>query len=391
MIVNNKTKSRPQSAPQKKNNNNNNLNNNNVKKENGFATPSKNVKLNLNALNLTPDANKYKMGLLNPFSDYATGSRIPDQYFAPTVTFAIREFITCKVDANGEFDIVLCPNPQFVAYSTRNSISNGTTLTLKDASTYANGNYTNGPSGISTKVSAYRVVNWGVRVRQTQSITSAQGTLTAALFVPRDGQMHPSQGTINGTIGQQGVASGTFSNNNMFNYLVQTGIPATGTGTTAKIDVGSLVDFPFHMRASCVNAAENTYEIVPKLVSPKAQGFRGSADSAFGSDITSQTSLAFVQAGDSSYLEVDGWTNVIVSGTGLVANSVGAVDLEIVYNIEGNPQLIVAGTNVVAIATGAKSAHDPLGMLLAQAALDSSPAFKVLNLARIAFKSFGQN
>lgn len=385
--VNNKA--RPQSAP---NNKNNNSNNKKPIKEIAFSTPSKNPKqLNLNSLGLSPDAGKYKTGLLNPFSDSATGSRIPDQYFAPTVTFAIREYITCKVDANGEFDIVLCPSPQFVAYSTRNSIANGTTLTLKDASTYANGQYTNGPSGIATKVSAYRVVNWGIRVRQTQSINTAQGTITAALFVPKDGLMFPSQGTVGSSVGGQSVASGTFSSNTMSNYLYAAGIPLTGSGSTAKIDVGSLVDLPYHMRASCVNAAENTYEIVPKLVSPSAQGFRGSMDSYFGTDIVSQTSLAFIQSGDSSYLNIDGWTNIIVSGTGLVANSSGAVDLEIVYNIEGNPQLVLSGVNTVAIATGAKSTHDPIGMLIAQAALDSSPAFKLLNMARVAFKAFGQN
>jgi hypothetical protein len=347
--------------------------------------------LNLNQLGLSPDAKKYKDGLLNPFSDAATGARVPDQYFAPTVTFAIREFITCKVDANGDFDVVLCPSPHYVAYSTRNSIANGSTLNMKDASTYANASYTNGPSGINTKVSAYRVVSWGVRIRQTQSITSAQGTLTAALFVPKDGLPHPAFGGPQGTVGTQGVASGTFSSSTIANYLVSAGVPITGATTTAKIDIGSLVDFPFHMRASCVNAAENSYEIVPKIVSPAALGFRGSGDSVFGGDITAQTSLAFVQSGDSSYLNVDGWTNIIVAGSGLVANSSGAVDLEIVYNIEGNPQLIVAGTNTVAIATGAKSVHDPIGSLLAQAALDSSPAFKIINMARVAFRAFGNN
>jgi len=363
------------------------------KLEPAFTGPANSApkQLNLNRMNLSPDSKKYKDGLLNPFSDAASGSRVPDQYFAPTVTFAIREYITCKVDANGEFDIVLCPSPQYVAYSTRNSISNGSTLQMKDASSYTFGQYVNGSGGISNKVSAYRVVNWGIRIRQTQSITSAQGTLTAALFVPRDGLPHPSFGGPGATVGNQGVASGTFSSSTMGNYLITAGIPASGTGSTAKIDIGSLVDFPFHMRASCVNAAENSYEVIPKIVSPSAQGFRGSGDSVFGGDITAQTSLAFVQSGDASYINVDGWTNIVIAGSGLVANSTGAVDIEIVYNIEGNPQLVLAGTNTVAIATGAKSVHDPIGTLLAQAALDSSPAFKILNMARVAFKSFGNN
>lgn len=382
--VNNKA--RPQSAPKNKNNNNK------KEKETAFSTPPRVPKqLNMNSLALSPDANKYKLGLLNPFSDVATGARLPDQYFAPTVTYAIREFITCKVDANGEFDIVLCPNPLYVAYSTRSSIANGSTLTLKDSNTYANGQYLNAVTSLANKVSNYRIVNWGVRVRQTQSINTTQGTITAALFVPKDGLYHPAIGASGAPVGNQSLASGNWSTSTMAAYLLGTGLPATGSGTTSKIDIGSLVDFPYHMRASCVNCAENTYEIVPKLVSPTSQHFRGAYDNVFGTDITGQNSVAFIQPGDASYVLVDGWTNIVISGSGLAVNTAGAVDIEIVYNIEGNPQITLAGTNAIAIATGAKSAHDPIGMLVAQSLLDASPAFKLLNLARVAFKSFGNN
>jgi hypothetical protein len=379
-----------QTAP--KSNNNNKKKNNNSKKESAFTTPNKPPKqLNLNAVGLTPDANKYKQGLLNPFSDAAIGARLPDQYFAPTVTYAVREFLTVKVEANGEFDIVICPNPIYVAYSTRNSITNGSTMTMKDSTTYANAQYVNSLTSLASKVSNYRIVNWGIRVRQTQSINTTQGTLTAALFVPKDGLYHPTIGTSGAPVGNQSLASGNWNTSTIGTYLLAAGLPATGSGTSGKIDIGSLVDFPYHMRASCVNCAENTYEIAPKLVSPTSQHFRGSYDTVFGTDITGQNSVAFVQPGDASYVLVDGWTNIVLSGSGLAANSAGAVDIEVVYNIEGNPQLVLSGTSAIAVATGAKSAHDPLGMLLAQSALDSAPAFKLLNLARVAFKAFGTN
>lgn len=371
-----------------------NVNNkpNGSKHETAFSSPGKAPKqINLNNLGLSPDANKYKTGLLNPFSDTATGSRLPDQYFAPTVTYAIREFLTLKVDANGEFDAVICPNPLFVAYSTRNSIANGTTLTMKDATAYTNAKYVNDSASLAAKVSNYRIVNWGVRIRQTQSINTTQGTLTAALFVPKDGLYHPNVGSTGASVGNQGGSGPNWSTSTIGSYLLATGLPITGAGAVAKIDVGSLVDFPYHMRASCVNCAENTYEIVPKLVSPTACMFRGASDSVFGTDITGQTSVAFIQPGDASYILCDGWTNIVLAGSGLVANTAGAVDIEIVYNIEGNPQLTFSGTNAIAIATGAKSAHDPIGMLLAQSALDAAPAFKLLNLARVAFKAFGSN
>lgn len=365
---------------------------NGSKNETAFSTPTRIPKqLNMNQLGLSPDATKYKTGLLNPFSDTATGSRLPDQYFAPTVTYAIREFLTLKVDANGEFDAVICPNPLYIGYSSRNSIANGSTLTLKDGNTYVNAKYTNDATSLAVKVSNYRIVNWGIRIRQTQSINTTQGTLTAALFVPKDGLYHPNIGTAGAPVGGQTLASGNWSTSSMGEYLLGAGLPVSGSGTTAKIDIGSLVDYPYHMRASCVNCAENTYEIVPKLVSPSSHMFRSSIDNRFGTDIVGQNSVAFIQPGDASYILCDGWTNIVLAGSGLAVNTAGAVDIEVVYNIEGNPQLVFSGQNAIAIATGAKSAHDPIGMLMAQSALDASPAFKLLNLARVAFKAFGQN
>jgi len=369
----------------------NRVKNGNKKKETAFAGPSKQLIRVQNdnfAKNQSVAAKSYKQALLEPFSDYAIGCRVPDQYFCPTVTYAVREFITVKCDNVGAFDVVLCPSPLYVAWSSRNSIANGQTLNMKDGTAFANGMYRNTPAALANKLSSYRVVSWGVRVRQTQSINVTQGTLTAALVVPKDGLCHPALGGTDGPVGNQNGTGSGWNSNTLGNYIQDAGIPNSNTG---QIDVSSLVDFPYHMRASCVNAAENTYEISPKLCSPTGMHFRDTQDSVFGTDITGQTSTVYVASGDSSYLLVDGWTNIVVAGTGLVANSTGAVDLEVVYNIEGNP-FISAGIGVggtsVAVATGVKSVCDPLGAMIAQAALDTQPGFKLLNLARAGFRAF---
>lgn len=373
----------------KQNNKNSNNNKQLTKQPAPFTTPNKNVQVNLSR-GLTPDANKYRNGLLNPFSDVAIGGRVPDQFFAPTVTYAFREFLTIKADASGEADVVICPSVLFPAFSTRNSIANGIGLSMKDGTVYGNGQYINSASALAQKMSNYRIVSWGIRVRQTQSITTSQGTITAALFVPKDGLYHPTIGSTNAPVGGQSAAGSNWSTSTMEKYLNAAGLPVTGTGITAKIDVTSLVDYPFHMRASCVNAAENTYEIIPKLTSPTGYHFRGCYDSVFGTDITGQTSVAFIQPGDSSYVLVDGWTNIVLAATGLVASSSGVLDIEIVYNIEGNPQLSYGGIAAQGVASGAKSVHDPIGMLIAQAALDASPAFKLLSASRAAFAAFSK-
>lgn len=363
------------------------------RKESFFSGPAAPIKVTLPGFNnqLSVAAKTYKAALLEPFSDSAIGCRVPDQYFCPTVTYAVREFITIKVDPSGNFDCVLAPNPCYVAYSTRNSIANGTSMTMKNGSVYPNAQYTNPTSSLANKLSSYRVVSWGVRVRQTQSINVTQGTLTAALFVPKDGLLHPSAGTSSAPIGSQSATGANWSTQTLANYVQDAGLPLDSANQV--IDLGSLVDFPYHMRASCVNAAENTYEISPKVCSPSAFCFRDTNDSTFGTDITGQSSVSYVQPGDSSYLLLDGWTNVVIGGTGLVANSTGAVDLEIIYNIEGNPFISIGSStgtygSAIAVATGVKSVCDPIGALMAQACLDTAPGFKLLNLARAGFRAF---
>jgi len=375
----------------------NKSNNNNKKskpnggnnKETAFSGPSKRslggYQLDVYNSNMSKAASTYKAALLEPFSDSAIGCRVPDQYFCPTATYAVREFLTIKVDSFGSFDVVICPNPLYVAWSSRNSIANGVTLTTKDGTTYGSAMYTNPSTALMNKLSSYRVVSWGVRVRQTQSVNVTQGTLTAALFVPKDGLYHPSMGSTAGPVGNQSQVGTSWSTSTLSAYIQDAGLPVT---TTGLIDTGSLVDLPYHMRASCVNAAENTYEISPKLCSPTALHFRDTNDSLFGTDITGQTSTVYVQPGDASYLLADGWTNIVLAGNGLVANSSGAVDIEIVYNIEGNPFISAGAASNIAVATGVKSVCDPLGALLAQAALDIQPGFRLLSLARTAFKAF---
>lgn len=382
----------------KSNNKKANKPNNKSKKESsapfrGASKDDKIVRINPGGYPMSGDAKKYALALQQPFSEAAIGCRVPDQYFCPTVTYAVREFLTIKADANGEADVVICPNPAVIAWSSRQSIQNGNALILKDGVQHNNSQYVNGTAFLASKLSAYRIVSWGVRIRSTQSINQTQGTVTAALVVPKDGLYFPSAGATNfSAIGGGFQAGGAaFAPLSLANYLVDAGFPSSGAG---KIEIGSLVDYPYHMRSSCVASAENTYEISPKLTSPTAFHFRDSADSIFGTDTTGQTAtvaITEVKTGDASYMLLDGWTNVVVAASGLVASSTGALDIEIVYNIEGNPVLAYGGAPAIGVATGAKSVHDPIGSLLAQAALEVAPAFRYVSAARNAFRAFSSS
>jgi hypothetical protein len=153
------------------------------------------------------------------------------------------------------------------------------------------------------------------------------------------------------------------------------------------MDLTSLLDLPFHARYQGTQLAEQTFEIHPKLTDPLGVTFRSSTDSTWGSDMQATSSAVYVQPGDASYLMLDGWTSVVISYTG-GSSTVGAqtFDIETVYHLEGTPN-VASGS--VFIADTPISKHEPIAMLLAQAALSSMPAFtRVGTAAMAAYRSF---
>jgi hypothetical protein len=325
---------------------------------------------NTNNLRLPPsDTKKYSLGLLNPFSEAAIGARVPDEFYAPTSTASLREFITLTNNSSGYGDVIILPNVFNPAFSTRGTIANGGSLVLRNAGTINKGQITNTASTLYSKLTNYRIVNWGIRIRNTSSLTDAKGIITIALFDIPDGMIVPASAAIGG----QTANSGTFSTSTMNEYLKALGLPTDATDSTL-IDVNSLLDYPCHMRSQGVQLSEKTFEVLPKLTSPSSRNFRLSQDSPWGTDINAQTSLAYIQPGNASYLRCDGWTGIAIGYAGGSATaSTQSFDIEVVYNIEGNPN-VNSGTSF--ISTGAQNICDPIGMLQAQSKLDMVNSFK---------------
>jgi hypothetical protein len=338
--------------------------------ENSNPTLQQYSTVNTNNLRLPPsDTKKYSIGLLNPFSEAAIGARVPDEFYAPTSTASLREFITLQNNATGYGDVVILPNVFNPAFSTRGSIANGGALVMRNGGSINKGKISNDTATLYSKLTSYRIVNWGIRIRNTSSLTNARGIITIALFDIPDGMIVPASAAIGG----QTAASATYTSSTMNAYLTALGLPTDATDTTL-LDVNSLLDYPCHMRSQGVQLAEKTFEVLPKLTSPSSRNFRLSQDSPWGTDINAQTSVSYVQPGNASYLRCDGWTGIAISFSG-GSTTVGdqSFDIEVVYNIEGNPN-VNSGTSF--ISTGAQNICDPIGMLQAQSKLDMVNSFK---------------
>lgn len=331
----------------------------------------------------TSNPDQYRTALMSPFSESALGSRVPDQFFAPTATVALREIVSLGNDTSGNIECMLLPNMYNPAVSFRSNITNGTTLTCSDGTTYTNGMIQNSTTPLWSKLVNYRIVSWGLRIRNTTAVTNAAGVLTVALLPVHTRCRVPSQGPIGG----QNAAGTGAGNLNAQNWYQSVGLPYNGTTTSARLDLSSLLDLPYHARYQGTQLAEQTFEIHPKIVSPESMQFRNSADSNWGSDMQATTSAVYVQPGDASYLMMDGWTTVVLGfqgGSG-TANT-QTFEVELIYHLEGSPNV---GPTTVFITDAPVSIHNPMVAMVAQAALNSAPAFtRVGGAAMAALRAF---
>jgi len=193
----------------------------------------------------------------------------------------------------------------------------------------------------------------------------------------------PNRGVIGGNQAS-GPGAASFD---IGQWLDAAGVPKTGTGSSAKVDIASLLDLPHHARYQGPQLSEETFEVHPKLVSPSGLFLRNSQDSVWGSDGQATTSGIYVQPGDASYLMCDGWTAIAIGFSG-GSSSAGAqtFEVEAVYHIEGSPNV---NSSTIFIADSPISEHNPVGALIAQAALNSMPSFtKVAGAAMAAYRSF---
>jgi len=330
------------------------------------------------------DSEHYKLALMNPFSEKALGARVPDQFFAPTATVALREIVSLSNDTSGNIECILMPNVYCPAASFRGSIANGTTLQTPNGTNFTKGAILNSGVALRNKIMNYRIVGWGLRIRNTTAVTGAQGVLTVALVPPHQRMRVPHNAGIGGqTAG--GAGAGNFRAEE---WLISMGIPNTGAGDNARVDLSALLDLPFHARYQGTQLAENTFEVHPKLTSPLGLEFRSSEDAYWGSDMQATTSAVYVQPGDASYLMLDGWTSVVVgfSGGSTTAGS-QTFDLELIYHLEGTPNV---NSGQIFVADAPISHHNPVAAMAAQAALNAMPTFtRVAGAAMAAYRSFG--
>lgn len=294
----------------------------------------------------------YRAALMNPFSSKAQGARVPDMYSAPTVAKHIAKSYTFTTGSAAGYSnqLIILPNLYMPIVAPYGVIEGGVSwLTMDNVA--AGTCIVNATSTVSTQLTNYRIVGYGVRLYNTGALTSTAGRVLVAT--------NPVSSWVNyktATIGGQATTSVNAAANGGMT-LSAYGLPTASQGGISVVSAANMPSMQNCVEVSLTSLAAKPLVITPKVNSPEAFEFRQSADSAIGFSINNQTSASYVSSGDASYLRVAGHELIVISVNGAPVDT-SVLQVEVVYHIEGAPTFAsLSGDSPVVVASPATMAE----------------------------------
>lgn len=274
---------------------------------------------------------------------------MPDGVSIPTSTFCLTRKVAITSDVDGNFDTILTPTLASSVWSTRGNIANGATV-------YAGNPAAGGPvatsgnalafdvSSLSNNFVRYRIVGWGARFRATAG-TSIPGEVVAAPMalkglLPMNSGLRPSVEIAAGSTtyipsyGWANVAPDTVGQ-----LLGTLGVPSTGVGNAAKVNLDALVVMPRHGVVTASQASARGLHFRSKPFEPESESFKQLSYTATGTDsIDFWDNGSGVSPGQQYGVNLDpwkvnGWESIVVGGSGFYPSS-GIGSLEVIYHCE---------------------------------------------------------
>jgi len=288
---------------------------------------------------LPASAANYAIALTKPFSDASYGARVPDMYSAPTATHHIRRLVTVKADSDGNFTALVMPSIyQHMLIPTGTTVNNNGTdfIAWNGASLAKNyGLVASGPLTNQTKLSNARIVSYGVRIRNINSMTDVKGRFSVAKIAIKDDMICPSRAAVGGLVPQA-----YFSRKE---WYLAAGIPVQGstddfTATGITIDPDTLQTLPQSVTMSNMELAQKGLEVIPKITTPYAFSFRNTADSKAGNDPAPGIATGSINVGDDDYIKFGGFESILLAGSGLTPAQ-PCYTIELIYHVEGTPTI----------------------------------------------------
>jgi hypothetical protein len=304
----------------------------------------------------------YEYALTQPFSEYAMGAKVPDMYSAHTITSIVKKTLTMTTTAGGIADMIIMPNIAAICLSAAGTTSGASTVTYGDNTTQAT-SLISGPT-ISQLMDTYRIVGMGVRIAGVAAATATSGKVVIAC-VPQSSYLKVKNFTLSGVTSATNASATETATYNSWGVPISAGV----------FDTPTLVQFPGAEVRSLNDISLNPLEIVPNLADPEAFVFRHSADDIAGYNSVDVTAGGALVGGNPSYLCLNGFEAVVLGISGGPA-STAVLDVEIVYHLEGTPN-VTAST--ISANMSPSSARSPVNWNTFQKAItlaSNSPTIK---------------
>lgn len=268
---------------------------------------------------LHPQAARYGHALINPFSRAAEGARVPQPFAVHSATRKLHTSFTVTTDANGAFDAAIQSHPIHTAWTTRSSLTGGSSTTAQNcpAGLVCRGLM---PSlaAIAAIASTYRVVATGLRIKPNTDFTRSGGRIYFATLPASQAQ--PTAFDLGTTLASA------------FNAIE---LPTDGTNITPNI-----INLPRAGQVSLTELlAEGGLEIAIPIVSPSAWDFLDGTNQGNEQGVvyTSTGGAAVKTFGNGAYT-TNGFGQILLVGEGMQA-STPVLTLEIIMHIEYTPQV----------------------------------------------------
>jgi len=361
-----------------------------------------------------------------PFSTVALGAQIPDVFSHPTDTRHFRSTFNVKCDANGGGEFVILPSPlmsiacaqQGNGTTTASLITTGYKLTEPGPGVSLAGtvvgsgliaqNLMNvyGCTDLNTMnsvFSQFRVVGWGYKIRALTNLSNTQGRIAVASipaprFIPDMGLFVPG---VNGT--NTGATLPTITQYPQYDFyaaligssvrtarLLRQAYPFPSVANAGFVGFAStILDHPVSAEVTAVSLTNQPLKGHGKINTREFENWRTS-ESLLGPEVidggaiiaegysyatlpaSAPTNVQFesIAINNQTYHANDmkGWNSVLVAMSGFTIGAGTALEVEVIYHVEGVQPITLASTGVISIPQGGRVCrNDPVLAMSAEA------------------------
>jgi hypothetical protein len=263
-------------------------------------------------------AEQFRTALTSPFDPSAIGARIPDEFSFPTETAHVTCPITVTTDANGDFDFAMFPHPVWSFLCGMGTTSGGSAASssLIAGSVPASTTYGSALtlSTLAGRYGNYRVVGYGLRLKNLESYNNVTGKLYVA--------QQPSPLMLASAITTGATKAGLYGYND---------VPYDGTAGIPT----SIITLPMAQEFAMPEVMmQGNLEVHGRITGSAYTQWRETANSGSGPDLTVNDTTEVLEALGTS----GGWSTILLRGTGLKASD-ASLSIELIYHLEGTPAI----------------------------------------------------